>query len=65
MSKLVSEVVDSTESSNEIFSLNKQELADVKSAGSSQGTRVTSEEVARQIGAVTDPLFKQVKLLRD
>ena len=36
-----------------------QELTDVNSAGSNQSSPLTSEEVARQIRAVIDPLSKQ------
>ena len=40
-------------------------MADVNSADCSPGIPVASVEVARQIRAVTDPLSKLIKLLRD
>ena len=63
MSNPIGEGVNTIETSDETRSLNRQEHADVNSAGSSQSTRVTSKEIGRQIRAVTDPSSKHLELL--
>ena len=41
--------------------LSGQDMANVNSADSSRGTLVTSEEIARQIRTMTNPLSMQMK----
>ena len=50
---------------DETHSLDGNEIGDANSAATSLSTPITSEEVARQIRAVTDPLTRQLKKLCD
>ena len=63
MSTPIDEGVSIYETGNETHSLTGHEPGDVDSASSSLSTPVTSEEVARQINAATDPLTKQLERL--
>ena len=51
------------ETGDETHSLTGQEPDDVNSCSSGLSTPVTSEEVARQVKAATDPLTKQLERL--
>ena len=57
--------MNTIETDGETQSLTGQELGNDNCAGSSQSTPVTSEEVTRQIKAVTDPLSMQLELVYD
>ena len=60
MSIQISERVNLTDF-DEIHSLTGHDPEDVKSASSSVGTTVTSEEVAREMKQFSDPLIKQIE----
>ena len=57
--------MNSTETNDYPSTLNGPDLVDVNSAGSSQNNSLKSGKAARQIKAVTGPLFKQLYLLRN
>ena len=57
--------VSTIKTSDETHSLTEQERGDVDIASSSHSTPVTSEDVARQMKAVTDLLAKQLERLCD
>ena len=65
MSKPICPGVNTAETNNKTRSLDRQELSDVDIAGSSQIAPITTEEVARHIRAVNDPLSKELELLCD
>ena len=65
MTDPISEGVNFTETSDETHSLTGREPGDVNSAGSSLCSSVTSEEVVKQIKAVTDSLTKQLERFCD
>ena len=59
MSDSIREEVNTTETDDQTHSLTVLESEDVNSASSSFSTPVTSEEVPKQIKALTDSLAKQ------
>ena len=59
------EEVNTSETGDKTHSLGSHELQDVGNAASSSTTPITSEEVAGQIKAATDPLTKQLEKLCD
>ena len=52
-------------STSDIEEANEKEIEDVNSAATSLSTPITSEELARQIKAASDPLKRQLKKLCD
>ena len=50
---------------HETHSLDGNEIGDVNNASTSLSTHITSEEVARQIRGLTDPLTRQLEKLCD
>ena len=65
MSDPISERVNTTETGDETRSPTGHESGGVNNDGSYLSSPVTSEEVARQIKAATDPLTKQFERLCD
>ena len=60
-----SEEVSTSMTGDETQSLRSHEVEDVSNAAVSSSAHITSEEVARQIKAATDPLTKQLEKLSD
>ena len=65
MSAPNSEEVNTSLTDDETHSLGSHEVEDVDNAATSWSTPITSEGVARQIKAATDPLRKQLENLCD
>ena len=65
MSTPIVEGVTTSKADDETHSLNGHEPVDVNSATISLSSPVTSEEVVKQIPAVTDPLTEQLERLCD
>ena len=65
MSGPIIEEANASSASDETHSLDGNEIGDVNSAATSLSTPITSEEVARQIRAATNPLTRQLEKLYD
>ena len=59
------EEANTSSTADETHSLNGNGIGESNSAATSFSTPITSEEVARQIRAATDPLTKQLEKLCD
>ena len=65
MNAPIAEGVNTSGTGDEAHSLGGHELEDVSSAANNSSALITSEKVARQIKAATDPLARQFERLCD